>query len=100
MVEKELRRKEAEEWFSGDWDRVFNECDIIHDKGSVVGQSRPDRVMVKGERAVIVDYKFGAENLKIYRQKMEYYKELISRMGYTSVEGYLWYLTRSEIEKV
>jgi ATP-dependent exoDNAse (exonuclease V) beta subunit len=100
MVEKELRRKEAEEWFSGDWDRVFNECDIIHDKGSVVGQSRPDRVMVKGERAVIVDYKFGAEKLKIYRQKMEYYKELISRMGYTSVEGYLWYLTRSEIEKV
>ena len=72
----------------------------IHDKGSVVGQSRPDRVMVKGGRAVIVDYKFGAEKLKIYRQKMEYYKELISRMGYTSVEGYLWYLTRSEIEKV
>ncbi len=100
IVEKELRRDEAQEWFNGDWERVYNECDIIHDKGSVVGQSRPDRVMVKGQRAVIVDYKFGAEKLKIYRQKMEYYKELISRMGYTDVEGYLWYLTRSEIEKV
>lgn len=100
IVEKELRRNEAQEWFNGDWERVYNECDIIHDKGSVVGQSRPDRVMVKGQRAVIVDYKFGAEKLKIYRQKMEYYKELISRMGYTDVEGYLWYLTRSEIEKV
>ncbi len=100
IVEKELRRNEAQEWFNGDWERVYNECDIIHDKGSVVGQSRPDRVMVKGQRAVIVDYKFGAEKLKIYRQKMEYYKELISRMGYTEVEGYLWYLTRSEIEKV
>ncbi|MBR2013807.1 MAG: UvrD-helicase domain-containing protein [Alistipes sp.] len=100
IVEKELRRNEAQEWFNGDWEHVYNECDIIHDKGSVVGQSRPDRVMVKGQRAVIVDYKFGAEKLKIYRQKMEYYKELISRMGYTDVEGYLWYLTRSEIEKV
>ncbi|MBQ3203702.1 MAG: UvrD-helicase domain-containing protein [Alistipes sp.] len=100
IVEKELCRDEAQEWFNGDWERVYNECDIIHDKGSVVGQSRPDRVMVKGQRAVIVDYKFGAEKLKIYRQKMEYYKELISRMGYTDVEGYLWYLTRSEIEKV
>ena len=100
IVEKELRRDEAQEWFNGDWERVYNECDIIHDKGSVVGQSRPDRVMVKGQRAVIVDYKFGAEKLKIYRQKMEYYKELISRMGYTDVEGYLWYLTRPEIEKV
>ena len=100
IVEKELRRDEAQEWFNGDWERVYNECDIIHDKGSVVGQSRPDRVMVKGQRAVIVDYKFGAEKLKIHRQKMEYYKELISRMGYTDVEGYLWYLTRSEIEKV
>lgn len=100
IVEKELRRNEAQEWFNGDWERVYNECDIIHDKGSVVGQSRPDRVMVKGQRAVIVDYKFGAEKLNIYRHKMEYYKELISRMGYTDVEGYLWYLTRSEIEKV
>lgn len=99
-IEKELSREEAKEWFGDTWDGVYNECDIIHSDDKIIGHSRPDRVMVKGKRAVIVDYKFGAEKSDDYRLKMELYKRLITRMGYEQVEGYLWYLSRSEIEKV
>ena len=100
IIEQELRRHKAVEWFSEDWDKVYNECDIIHPDNNTIGLSRPDRVMVKGERAVIVDYKFGSQHSNNYTTKMQLYKKLLTHMGYSQVEGYIWYLTRSEIETV
>lgn len=100
IIEREFHREEANEWFNDGWDAIYKECDIIHNDNHIIGTSRPDRVMVKGKRAVVVDYKFGAEKLPTYTRQIQRYMELLSRMGYTEVEGYIWYLTRSEIERV
>lgn len=85
------------QWFKPEWDDVKCEADIIS-QGSV---RRPDRVMIKGDKVVIVDYKFGDKRNKAYHKQMDEYMTLISKMGrYTNIEGYIWYIALGEIEKV
>lgn len=98
MIRSSLSATLAQEWFNTSWDRVRNESDIIRPRS--VGSSRPDRVMIKGDRCVVVDYKFGELHSKRYEQQMRGYMSLMSEMGYSQVEGYLWYLRQGEISRV
>ncbi len=84
-------------WFSGEWERVRNEHDIIVPHG---GGRRPDRVMVRRGQAVVVDYKFGARELPAHRTQIEQYKQLLLQMGYRQVEGYLWYVSEGRVVEV
>lgn len=93
-IEREFQREEIKEWFS-EWDEIHTECDIIC--GDKVGTRRPDRVMIKGDRAVVVDYKFGAEKFASHRKQIAEYMRLLREMGYEQVEGYVWYLSLGEI---
>ncbi len=87
------------DWFGGSWTEVRNESDIIMPgKGTL---RRPDRVMAADGRAVVVDYKFGAEEQKRHLKQVRDYMELLRSMQrYTSVEGYVWYIAESKIVKV
>ena len=98
VISREFARDCVKEWFSDGWETIRNEQDIIC--GSTIGTRRPDRVMTKGRRAVIVDYKFGNEPSGEYVKKMRLYMDLLRQMGYDEVEGYLWYMTIGKIEKV
>lgn len=60
---------------------------------------RPDRVMINGKKAIVVDYKFG-EKHNSYRKQIALYCSLLSKMGYSEVKGYLWYVREGEIEEV
>ncbi len=92
-----LTDSRVKEWFSADWDSVKCECAIIAD-GDI---RRPDRVMIAGERVVIVDYKFGDNRSATYRKQMAEYMHLLEAMGrYRQIEGYIWYITLGEIESV
>lgn len=93
MVLERLKSVEEYGWFSGDY-TVLNECDIIKPDGNVV---RPDRVLIKNGCAVVVDYKFG-EQRKYIRQMREY-MDLLSRMGYKEVKGYIWYVASGMVEE-
>ena len=98
-IRRELNRPEVAEWFAPDfWDEIRNENDII--SGAVVGTRRPDRVMIKGDRVTVVDYKFGADKHKAHLRQTGEYMRLIAEMGYGQVEGYVWYLSLGEIVKV
>ena len=86
------------EWFGGGWQHVRNENEIIvPGAGST---RRPDRVMIRGTRAVVVDYKFGNRDPGRYRRQVSEYLGLLRQMGYTQCEGYLWYVKLGNIEKV
>jgi predicted Ser/Thr protein kinase len=62
---------------------------------------RPDRVMIAGERVVVVDYKFGDKRSNTYRKQMTEYMHLLGAMGmYSQIEGYVWYISLGEIECV
>ncbi|MBO7220736.1 MAG: UvrD-helicase domain-containing protein [Alistipes sp.] len=86
----------AGEWFSGNWEQLYRERNIIRPNGN---SKRPDRVMINGKSAVVVDYKFGDENSAYARQIAAYVKEL-REMGYTSVKGYIWYITNGNIVEI
>ncbi len=94
-IGESLRDPRAAEWFDGEWDRVRNECEVIRPNGD--GSRRPDRVMIKGQRCVVVDYKFGELRPKGHVRQMERYVTLMREMGYTSVEGYIWYIRQGDI---
>jgi ATP-dependent exoDNAse (exonuclease V) beta subunit len=96
-IERAMQQELVSEWFSGEWDDVKCEVEILH-KGKTL---RPDRVMIKGDRAIIVDYKFGHKVSKTYNDKMELYIKLLRQMGcYTTIEGYIWYISLGSIERV
>lgn len=92
-----LTNATVREWFSEIWDDVKCETAIIAN-GDI---RRPDRVMIKGKRAIVVDYKFGDKQLPIYRKQVADYMKLLESMGcYEQIEGYVWYISLGKIEKI
>ena len=98
-VENRLRlllgMPETADWFSGRWD-------IITEAGILVpgrGERRPDRVMILGSRVVVLDYKTGARQKKHESQVREY-MDLVSKLGYSEVDGYLLYLDPPGLHQV
>ncbi len=86
---------EMADWFSGSWE-VWNETGILVPR---YGEKRPDRVMIRNGKVVIVDYKTGAREQKHSSQVASYMK-LLASMGYNEVKGYLLYLEDGILEEV
>ncbi len=91
---------QIQDWYSGTW-RLFSECEIIWQEDGVLHTRRPDRVMVRGEEVVVVDFKFGKPDRK-YNRQVQGYLNLLTRMGTApaTTHGYLWYVDEGRIEKV
>lgn len=98
IVLKALHHPEVQDWYSGNWD-LFNECSIIYKEKGVLQTRRPDRVMMKDGKVVVIDFKFGKENKK-YNKQVKEYVDLLTQMGYENITGYLWYVENERIEKV
>ena len=64
-----------------------------------IENKRPDRIVMVNDKVIIIDYKFGEEN-KGYKDQVNEYVDLIKKMGYKNVEGYLWYVEQGKIENV
>ena len=82
----------ASEWFRPD-NTVLTEPEILLPAGAV---RRPDRVLIKGDKAVIIDFKTGKES-PAYAEQIRGYRSLMLEMGFSSVKGYLWYIDRNII---
>ena len=96
LVERALANPQATEWFNGEY-KLYNECTILSRKKDRA--RRPDRVMIKENEAVVVDYKFGWEKEE-YEAQVKEYMELLAEMGYKNVRGYLWYVYKNQIKQV
>lgn len=93
-IDQALDNPTVSEWFDGEWDEVKSEAEIISQNNT----RRPDRVMIKGRRAVVVDYKFGEQSDARYARQVKAYIDLLRRMElYDTIEGYVWYITRGEV---
>ena len=84
-----------EHWFNACYDEVLCEQAFLDDKQEL----RPDRVMIKGNRVIILDYKFGKQNEK-YIDQINKYIHLFKQMGYNDVHGYIWYAQDKMMIKV
>lgn len=88
----------VKDWYSGQW-QLFNECAIIYKEKDALQMRIPDRVMMKDNRVVVVDFKFGKPQKK-YQRQVQQYINLLKQMRYMNIEGYLWYVDEELIEKV
>jgi len=75
------------EWFSPE-NKVLKEAEILMPSGST---RRPDRVILKDDRAVIIDFKFGDENPQ-HKSQLRQYRTLLTEMGYGKTEAFIWYV--------
>lgn len=99
IVETELKNirelVSTTDWFSDKW-QVINEQDILKSDGSA---RRPDRLMLCGKQAVIVDWKFGYVCSDDYVRQVREYMHLLGEMGYEP-EGWICYVSRREMVRV
>ena len=94
---KELVTSESvKEWFDGNYE-VMNEATIIDND---FGLLRPDRVMRKGNKVIIVDYKLSSEKSSSHFRQVSGYIGKVNQMGFEDVKGYLWYMKNNTIEEV
>ncbi|MCK4890877.1 MAG: UvrD-helicase domain-containing protein, partial [Candidatus Aminicenantes bacterium] len=80
-IRKMFEIEEVKEWFYGDGE-FLAEQPILSKKGTF----RPDRVIISGDSAIVIDFKTGMEKDSDIVQ-VEEYKSLIKDMGYRDVRG-------------
>jgi hypothetical protein len=86
-----LKNQEVQNWFDGSC-RVLNEASILSPKFDL---KRPDRVMIRDSKAIVVDYKTTATVSDGHRRQVANYVSKIKEMGFEKVEGYVWYLNNN-----
>ena len=85
----------AKQWFAPGTE-VLTEPGIITGDGDI---RRPDRVVIRDNKAIVIDYKFGEERLEHVRQ-IDYYKRLMAGLGYKVEKAVLWYVEHDKIIEV
>jgi len=81
-------------WFEPGWE-IFAERSIISE-GKVY---QPDRVLIRSNETVIIDYKKDVEDPKHERQ-VRNYEALLEKMGYKNIRKYLVYMDNKRIKEV
>ncbi len=82
-------------WFDGSYE-VINERSLLTSDSIL----RPDRIMISGNRAIVVDYKTGAKKSENYDRQVKRYAKTLKETGIEKVTGFLWYINQNEVEKV
>lgn len=95
QLQQLIAQEQHSDWFTHQY-RVLREQDIISPIGDT---QRPDRVMLRNQHAIVIDYKFGQQQTRTHYQQVRDYMHLIQQMGY-STEGYIIYVAHNEICKV
>jgi len=88
-----IRDEKTKGWFEDEWE-VKPESDILTKDGKVL---RPDRVMIKGDAAILIDYKTGKED-KVHGEQLNEYGTILEQMGYKKTEKYILYINGSNDE--
>lgn len=92
-----LSLPETRQWYAPGI-TVLTETEILQPQSVFY---RPDRVIIDGDRVIIIDYKFGnIERDATYRKQLANYMALVRDMGYRQVDGFLWYLSLEKIVQV
>ena len=92
-VKATFQNKKVQSWFSKDWE-VLAERRLLRNRDSYI----PDRVLVKGNDAIVIDYKTGKIENK-HKKQVNRYAQILESIGYRVTEKYLLYVGE-EIEIV
>jgi ATP-dependent helicase/nuclease subunit A len=95
QLDELLQNREVAGWFSKAWE-VQTEVPILLPDGA---ENRVDRLLLNGRKAVIVDFKTGEPDKRDQKQVLEYI-DVLRKMNFIEVEGYLLYVRTSELVAV
>jgi ATP-dependent helicase/nuclease subunit A len=95
QLDKILKDPIIQNWFSKEWE-VKSENEILLSDGSIL---RPDRVLIKDKKAVVIDYKTGIEKEE-HKKQVSQYAETLEQMGYSEVLKYLLYINYEDAENI
>ncbi len=73
---------------------VYNERDLISENGLLL---RPDRLVIRKDAAVVIDYKTGAAKAG-HREQLSAYTRTVRALGYHPVEAILVYIAENGIQ--
>ena len=76
--------------------KIFSERDILLPDGELF---RPDRVLIEGQKAAVLDFKTGEES-ESHRNQLKEYEAILHQMGYAPVQSYLVYLKSGRVKQV
>ena len=96
MVLKVLQNKSLLSILNNSYEEL-NEQEIISSGGM---SYRPDKILLKEEEAIIIDFKFTEKMESVHRDQIENYKYLLSEMKIPNVKGYLFYGLLDELVSV
>lgn len=91
-----INKKNVSKWFSGYYS-VMNETQIFTPNKPMI---RPDRIMTKGDTAIVIDYKFGILENQKYNKQIKYYMSQIQNLGFSDIKGYICYVSLDKIVKI
>lgn len=84
-------------YYTGTWRVQREEAILMADEHGQMEERRMDRVLWDGDRAVVIDYKFGHDNVK-YDRQVKHYMQICERLGAKEVEGYLWIASERRLQ--
>lgn len=96
LLKERIASVASKGWFPEDGAGVLNETELMDTDGTLY---RPDRVIRKDGRVIIVDYKFG-EHYPKYERQLRRYADIWRRIGYDVESAEIWYVHTGEIVKV
>ena len=82
-------------WFSPEWE-VRTEIPILLPDGT---ENRIDRLLINGKRAIVIDFKTG-EPLKSDQRQVLTYIDILRKMNFLEIEGYLLYIKYKQVVSV
>jgi ATP-dependent exoDNAse (exonuclease V) beta subunit len=96
LIENAVAGNPVRQWFDAEA-HVINEQDILLPDGGFI---KPDRVVLKNDKPVVIDYKFGKRKSQKSHEQVKHYMSALRDMGYDRVTGYIWYVFLQEVEEV
>ncbi|NLC50445.1 MAG: Dna2/Cas4 domain-containing protein, partial [Bacteroidales bacterium] len=96
LLFESLSLPEVQEWYLGNY-HVLNEQQVLHPSMNFI---RPDRVMIKEDEVIVVDYKFGESIESKYVKQVQRYMKSMRDMGYANVRGFVFYVKLQKVVQV
>ena len=86
-----------------DFDQLFTDAfEVLNEQSIILDEKttkRPDKIILKKNETIILDYKTGIPSAKDEKQISEYVATL-QKMDYPNVKGYLFYTALNELKGV
>jgi ATP-dependent exoDNAse (exonuclease V) beta subunit len=95
-IQRLINEDKIKPWFSKDWN-ILTEATILFADGSI---NRPDRVLIKDLKAIVIDYKFGLSEQESYIHQVRNYMTTLKQMNYIDIEGFIWYVNLEKVLRV